>query len=512
MNSSTLPPLLKTYLPQYEVNREVKDSCVEHPVPISDQFEAMNCHEVKKSKNRREKYRRDSIEDEERNTTDVNKKAFNMLKMWNIVKDQERKRKQKTLHDRVRLQHEMIKKQDELILEKNTQEKKENKKTVLPKSQKKKYSKRNHLKRDELYPGKNSTALKKNNVKTFKVTVVEEKPKEEPPMLLMEEKLSEVSSRVDVISEDNLSDFLERSAIEDADFHELRVQPLPVQLQRLFGNDADGFLNPSVKEKPRKQFDLSIARQSHEGAAALWDALRAYSRQKLLNKDALILPDVKNAYACFIRECLRRHITPVKRNFVSEEEAPEITSLEESEMLKDVRYRRHRQDLMYRIAHVNKDKTKLLLQVTAEPHYTKNIDDDGIRRYYPESETENEELSSCMQKSKLPLIQINTSHEYIPKLPHRKQLPVAKGFSNLVFLTERKAKCKGEFSKRLHRVESDLHLKPVKPEILTSMVKSSSPMFTQRVWEPLSMQALIDMRDGVVRSQIVHSSKNTDSL
>lgn len=122
-------------------------------------------------------------------------------------------------------------------------------------------------------------------------------------------------------------------------------------------------------------------------------------------------------------------------------------------------------------------------------------------------QTENEELSSCMQKSKLPLIQINTSHEYIPKLPHRKQLPVAKGFSNLVFLTERKAKCEGEFSKRLHRVESDLHLKPVKPELLTSTVKSSSPMFTQRVWEPLSMQALIDMRDGVVRSQIVHSSK-----
>ncbi len=28
----------------------------------------------------------------------------------------------------------------------------------------------------------------------------------------------------------------------------------------------------------------------------------------------------QNAYACFVRECLRRHITPVKRNFVSEEE------------------------------------------------------------------------------------------------------------------------------------------------------------------------------------------------
>lgn len=63
-------------------------------------------------------------------------------------------------------------------------------------------------------------------------------------------------------------------------------------------------------------------------------------------------------------------------------------------MLKDVRYRRHRQDLMYRIAHVNKDKTKLLLQVTAEPHYAKNIDDDGIRRYYPESEVN--QVNNCV--------------------------------------------------------------------------------------------------------------------
>lgn len=36
-----------------------------------------------------------------------------------------------------------------------------------------------------------------------------------------------------------------------------------------------------------------LSLEGHEGAAALWDALRAYSRQKLLNKDALILPDVK---------------------------------------------------------------------------------------------------------------------------------------------------------------------------------------------------------------------------
>ena len=33
--------------------------------------------------------------------------------------------------------------------------------------------------------------------------------------------------------------------------------------------------------------------EGQHGAAALWEALRTYSRQKLVNKDALILPDVK---------------------------------------------------------------------------------------------------------------------------------------------------------------------------------------------------------------------------
>lgn len=63
---------------------------------------------------------------------------------------------------------------------------------------------------------------------------------------------------------------------------------------------------------------------------------------------------------------------------------PVNVNVEESDILKDVKYRRHRQELMYQIAHINKDKTKLLLQGTGQPRYTEAKDDDGIRRYYPE--------------------------------------------------------------------------------------------------------------------------------
>ncbi len=70
--------------------------------------------------------------------------------------------------------------------------------------------------------------------------------------------------------------------------------------------------------------------------------------------------------------------------FKTEFQTPVNVNLEESDILKDVKYRRHRQELMYRIAHINKDKTKLLFQVIGQPHYSDMKDEDGIRRYYPE--------------------------------------------------------------------------------------------------------------------------------
>lgn len=43
--------------------------------------------------------------------------------MWYIVKENERRRKHRMLKDRVNLQHQMIKKQDELIQEKQERQK-----------------------------------------------------------------------------------------------------------------------------------------------------------------------------------------------------------------------------------------------------------------------------------------------------------------------------------------------------------------------------------------------------
>ena len=84
---------------------------------------------------------------------------------------------------------------------------------------------------------------------------------EAPPKTCVEDKQSEASQK-DAFSEEDLSELLEMSTIQDADFQELRFQPLQAQLERLFGDEADGYLNPTVKENPRKVFDLSLARKS----------------------------------------------------------------------------------------------------------------------------------------------------------------------------------------------------------------------------------------------------------
>lgn len=85
---------------------------------------------------------------------------------------------------------------------------------------------------------------------------------ETPEKMCEEEKYPETLQFKDTFSEEDLSELLEKSTMEEADFHELRYQPLQVQLERLFGDDADGYLNPTVKESPRKGFDLALARKS----------------------------------------------------------------------------------------------------------------------------------------------------------------------------------------------------------------------------------------------------------
>jgi hypothetical protein len=62
--------------------------------------------------------------------------------------------------------------------------------------------------------------------------------------------------------------------------------------------------------------------------------------------------------------------------------------------------------------------------------------------------------------------------------------------SKLVFLTEKRATCRGQFAKRLNK-DDDSNLKQTKSVDILQGSKTPSPVFSQ-TWEPLSMQALLD--------------------
>ena len=65
--------------------------------------------------------------------------------------------------------------------------------------------------------------------------------------------------------------------------------------------------------------------------------------------------------------------------------------------------------------------------------------------------------------------------------------------SKLVFLTEKKATCKGQFAKRLNKdAKEDSNMKQSKPGDVLHRSKTPTPVFSQRLWEPLSMQALLE--------------------
>lgn len=76
-----------------------------------------------------------------------------------------------------------------------------------------------------------------------------------------DEERSEISHK-DAFSEEDLTEFMENSTMEDSDFRLLRHQPLNVQLEKLFGEKAESYLNPTLEESPRKIPNGALVKKS----------------------------------------------------------------------------------------------------------------------------------------------------------------------------------------------------------------------------------------------------------
>ncbi|KAK3712747.1 hypothetical protein QZH41_013201, partial [Actinostola sp. cb2023] len=180
------------------------------------------------------------------------------------------------------------------------------------------------------------------------------------------------------------------------------------------------------------------------GAHQLWSTLRGKSQRKLEKEDGRIPQELKNAYRSFLRECLHADVPVIGRSFCRvAEEIPE-EKLSESNLIKDINFARHRLDLMFRVAHMNKDKTRLLFKnmESADP------EQGSVRplRYDP-NQIKKPKVTQFALPPSLPSVPENEEKEN-EKSPREEEQPFVLGGEKIVFLTEKMSTCKGEFSKR----------------------------------------------------------------
>lgn len=159
------------------------------------------------------------------------------------------------------------------------------------------------------------------------------------------------------------------------------------QLYRLYGKDADYFLHPKIDvEKPKilQPMNPKLRKQGgRAGARQLWLTLREDSRAKLLEEDTNIPSELKSAYSAFVRQLLTRRRRPVKRNYYAEEDVPDMDRLLDQSRIHAAQDYRHKVDLMYRSSRTNRDRCGVLMYNNPMPDLNNWEGGDSVQRYMP---------------------------------------------------------------------------------------------------------------------------------
>ncbi|OWF54589.1 uncharacterized protein LOC110443162 isoform X2 [Mizuhopecten yessoensis] len=249
------------------------------------------------------------------------------------------------------------------------------------------------------------------------------------------------------------------------------------QLYDMFGEDADTFLHPKMEQQVKvnpalgKQGgstqkmdqileDLSFEGLGRIGAAKLWETLRKESIMRLLREDANIPKELKETYSAFVRQSLGSQRRIVRRNFYAEDDVPELGRLQDDSMLTGVRHNKHKMDLMYRASVNNMDRTRILNHNNPLPDLAEG-EDNCVGRYLPSwmDDTDSEsipEYTKWLQttrgtatpridsaKKKDPWSREELDDELI-LLMSRKNKPSPK--PKFVFMTEKDSRVRGQFA------------------------------------------------------------------
>ncbi|XP_056001270.1 uncharacterized protein LOC125653965 isoform X2 [Ostrea edulis] len=367
--SSSLPAVLKQYLPDYEPTLPLNPQ--ESPSPRN---RSPGKHSNRsKSPGRRSASAKNSNKDEgshlgsdspdhlhnrRRRSSEAERLEKLSLK-WDIAKNDVRQDQHQILKDKVLLQQQLIKKQDALAQAKRDEMEKEAcKQRELEKTRKQAKESallqqcKNSLEEDRKSAGKEKKTKAKVTTPPTPSSGGPSSPVKTPSKARrFQPNLSPVNRTP---TNPNL---LER----DPSWSMPEADQLPwhqKQLYQVLGKGADYFLHPKIEKKAVKPVNSKLRKEGgRAGVERLLRTLRDESQIRLLKADAHIPQELK---------------------------VPELGRLQDHSKSMRVRHYKHKTDLMYRASRNNEDRTNILIHNNPPPEVASlDAENDGVGRYLP---------------------------------------------------------------------------------------------------------------------------------
>lgn len=397
--SSSLPAVLKQYVPEYEPTVPVKAQDSLSPRNTSSQKSSRSSRSPgRKASSARNSSRNednlllgsessDSGQNKRRQSSEAERLEKLSLK-WDIAKNDVKQDQHQMLKDKVLLQQQLIKKQDALA-----QAKREDADNEARKQKELEKAKKQAKEAALLQQCKNSieedrrSASKERKSKAKASVTTPPTPSSNVPSspIRTPSKSRRFHPNLSPVSRTPTNtELLDRDPSWSMPEGE-KLQWHQKQLYQVLGKGADYFLHPKIEKKAVKPINSKLRKEGgRAGVDRLLKTLRDESQIRLLKADAHIPQELKDTFGAFVRESVGKDRPPVRRFFCPQEDVPELARLQDHSKTARVRHYKHRVDLMYRASRNNEDRTNILIHNNPPPEVASlDTDQDGVGRYLP---------------------------------------------------------------------------------------------------------------------------------
>lgn len=187
-----------------------------------------------------------------------------------------------------------------------------------------------------------------------------------------------------VSADDAISENASLPQDEDVD-HVNNDQEVPwkMMLYKLYGNDAELFLNADMHFKKRLNPRL-LKLCGSAGSGTLFTILRNESIQKLFKQDKKLPDDLKDTYEAYVHQCVAQNRKPVPRVFCAE--GNQLEKKYSFYYRKPCYEMKRRQvNLMYRLCQKNQDRAQISIFNNPLPNFNigQSAGDSAVARYIP---------------------------------------------------------------------------------------------------------------------------------